>query len=266
MMRALWTAGSGMIAQQTNVDVIANNIANVNTTSYKKQRVEFKDLLYETIERAYMLGDKGRPVNLQVGHGVIPVSVVRSFSMGNIEKTENVLDFALDGEGFFTIMGPRGEPVYTKDGSFKLSVTDQGPKLTTSEGYAVLDETGNEIFLNVDISKLTVTEDGEFQYIDETGIPQSLGQRLGIVKFPNRSGLENVGSNMYAATSASGEPVADFETGVPTRIMQYFLESSNVQVVEEMIKLIIAQRAYEMNSKSIQSADEMMGMANNLRR
>lgn len=266
MMRALWTAGSGMIAQQMNVDVIANNIANVNTTSYKKQRVEFKDLLYETIERAYMLDDKGRPVNLQVGHGVIPVSVVRSFSMGNIEKTESPLDFALDGEGFFTVMGPRGEPVYTKDGSFKLSITDQGPKLTTSDGYAVLDETGSEIFLNVDISKLTVTEDGEFQYIDETGVLQSLGQRMGIVKFPNKGGLENLGANTYAATSASGEPVADSETGDKTRVLQYFLESSNVQVVEEMVKLIVAQRAYEINSKSIQSADEMIGMANNLRR
>lgn len=266
MMRALWTAGSGMIAQQMNVDVIANNLANVNTTAYKKQRIEFKDLLYETVERAHMLEDRGKPVNLQVGHGAVPVATVRSFSIGNIEKTDNTLDFAIDGDGFFVVMGPNGEPAYTRDGSFKVSITEQGGKLTTSDGYAVLDDTGNEIFIDIDVSKLSVSADGEFSYTDEAGIVQSLGQRLGIVKFQNRNGLESVGSNMYVPTSASGEPLYDSEYGSKSNIKQFFLESSNVQVVEEMVRLIVAQRAYEINSKSIQSADQMLEMANNLRR
>lgn len=266
MMRALWTAGSGMMAQQMNVDVIANNLANVNTTGYKKERVEFKDLLYETVERAHMVNDRGRPANLQVGHGAVPVATVRSFTIGNIEKTDNPLDFAIDGDGFFVVMGPGNEPVYTRDGSFKIGMTDQGPKLTTSDGYAVLDDTGNEIFLAVDVSKINVTTEGELTYTDETGAAQTLGQRLGIVKFQNRSGLESIGGNMYVQTSASGEPLYDYEYGSLSGIKQFFLESSNVQIVEEMVRLIVAQRAYEINSKSIQSADNMLELANNLRR
>lgn len=267
MMRALYTAGSGMIAQQFNVDVISNNLSNVNTTGYKKERAEFKDMLYETIDRAYVLDGKGKPVNLQVGHGTAVFATVKNYSIGNFEKTENPLDFAVDGEGFFTVTGPKGDVVYTRDGSFKISVSDEGKKLTTSDGYPVLDDTGSEIILGVaDISRLTVNTDGQLFYVDNTGVTIDLGQRLGLVKFPNRYGLESVGKNFYNRTDASGDPVPDAEEGVKSTISQGFLEGSNVQVVEEMVKLIVAQRAYEVNSKAIQSADEMLGQANNLKR
>ncbi len=266
MMRALWTAGSGMIAQQFNVDVISNNLSNVNTVGYKKERAEFKDLLYETLDRAYMLDGKGKPVNLQVGHGTSVVATVKNFGTGNLEKTENPLDMAIDGEGFFTVRGPKGDVNYTRDGSFKISITPDGKKLSTSDGYPVLDDAGNDIVLDVDVSKLNVSSEGELSYTDANGQSVSLGQKIGLVKFPNKNGLESIGKNFYASNSASGDPVADGESGTKSTISQGFLESSNVQVVEEMVKLIVAQRAYEVNSKAIQSADEMLGMANNLRR
>ena len=151
-MRALWTAASGMIAQQLNVDVISNNLSNVNTTGFKKERVEFKDLLYETMDRASMLNGKGKPVNLQVGHGTMPVATYKNFSKGNFERTENQLDFAVDGEGFFVVKGPKGQNVYSRDGSFKIGVSEEGSKITTSEGYSILDSEGNEIVVNVDVS------------------------------------------------------------------------------------------------------------------
>jgi len=266
MMRALWTAASGMTAQQLNVDVIANNLSNVNTTAYKKERVEFKDLLYETMDRARLLDDGGRPVNLQVGHGTTPVATVKDFKTGNLERTDNPLDFAIDGEGFFMVRGPRGETVYTRDGSFKISVTDEGNMLTTSDGYPVLDQDEMEIYLDFDVSRLIVSETGELSYKDEDGITVPLGQKIGLVRFSNRNGLLSIGKNLYEWTEASGEPIPDEEYVDSSIIYQNFLESSNVQVVEEMVKLIVAQRAYEINSKAIQSSDEMLSIANNLKR
>lgn len=266
MMRALWTAASGMKAQQYYVDVIANNLANVNTTSFKKDRVEFKDLLYETMDRARVLDGDSKPVNLQVGHGTNIVATTKDFAKGNFEKTDNPLDFAIDGEGFFTVLGPTGRTAYTRDGSFKISVTEDGNKLTTADGLQVLDQNGNEIFLDMDISKLSVSSSGDLSYTDETGSIVELGQAIGLVKFPNRFGLESIGKNLYYDNSATGQPVADTEMGDKSSIIQNFVESSNVQVVEEMVKLIAAQRAYEINSKAIQSSDEMLGIANNLRR
>lgn len=267
MMRALWTAGIGMMAQQLNVDVISNNLANVNTTGFKKERVEFKDLIYETIERAYSLENGGKPVNLQVGHGVTAVATVKDYATGNLERTDNPLDIAINGEGLFAVKGPKGDVVYTRDGSFKISNDPEGNKLTTSDGYAILDETGNEIFLNVDLTKLIISNTGELSYMDSvTNSVVSLGQNIGIFKFTNRYGLESTGNNFLTPTSASGNAIPDAEFGQRSSLQQSFLESSNVQVVEEMVKLIIAQRAYEINSKAIQSSDEMLGMANNLRR
>jgi flagellar basal-body rod protein FlgG len=266
MMNALYTAGSGMVAQQMNVDTISNNLANVNTTSYKKDRVEFKDLLYNTLDQASVLNGKGKPVNLQVGHGTTYVATKKDFAAGNPEKTDDPLDFDIDGPGFFKVTGPNNTTVYTRDGSFKISVTDQGNQLTTSEGYAVLDQNDSPIYLTIDPEKLSVSASGELNYIDADGVIQSLGQSIGVVQFPNPSGLLALGSNIYSKTSASGEPVADSEQTDKSVLMQRFLEASNVQVVEEMVKLIVAQRAYEINSKAIQSADEMLGMANNLKR
>ena len=187
MMRALWTASSGMKAQQLNVDVISNNLANVNTTSYKKQRVEFKDLLYETLSKATVIEGSGKPVNLQVGYGVNPVSTVSTYSTGNMEKTENVLDFAIDGEGFFAVRNQNEELMYTRDGGFKVSINGGEAKLVTSEGYPVLDEADNEIVFNdVDYSKINVSPGGEILYMAEDGSLQSTGQFLKVVRFQNR--------------------------------------------------------------------------------
>jgi flagellar basal-body rod protein FlgG len=266
MMRALWTAASGMVAQQTNVDIISNNLANVNTTGYKKERAEFKDLLYVTLDRARVMPTESKPVNLQVGHGTTLDATVRDFVTGNPEQTDNPLDFFIDGEGFFMIQGPNGEIDYTRDGSFKISITDSGKALTTSDGYAVLDETGAPITIDVDLSKLQVSQKGELGYMDDQGLYVPLGQTLGITYFDNRNGLEAFGANLYKATQAAGTPIAAADSTQTSLITQKFLESSNVKSVEEMIKLIVAQRAYELNSKAIQSSDEMLGIANSLRR
>jgi flagellar basal-body rod protein FlgG len=253
MMRALWTSGSGMIAQQLNVDIISNNLANVNTTAYKKERAEFKDLIYNTMSKAYILENEGRPVNLQAGNGVMISATVKDFQAGSLEKTDNLLEFAIDGEGFFMVLGPKGDTLYTRDGSFKLSLGEKGKMLTTSEGYPVLDELGNEIIFDYDS-------------LEEEEIAVSLNNRVGIVNFYNRNGLLNVGKNLYAITSASGAPIPNSELLDKNVLRQNYLETSNVQVVEEMVKLIVAQRAYELNSKAIQSSDEMIGIANNLKR
>lgn len=267
MMRALWTASTGMLAQQCNVDVISNNLSNVNTTGYKKERIEFKDMLYETIQQAYLLQGEGKPVNLQIGHGTTPIATVRNYDIGNLEKTDSTFDFAIEGEGFFRIMDTASsQEAYTRDGSFKLSPTENGNKLVTSDGFPVLDNSGVEIIITEDTSKIVVSSSGEFSYADGNGNLTPLGITLGIVKFPNRQGLQSMGKNLYHATSASGTAVDDTQFGTPSKIAQGYLESSNVQVVDEMVKLIVAQRAYEVSSKAIQSADEMLGMANNLRK
>jgi len=266
MMRALWTAASGMNAQQMTVDVLANNLANVNTTAYKKQRVEFKDLLYETMDRARVLEGDGKPVNLQVGHGTMAVATVKNFEIGSPEETGNILDFYIDGEAFFNVMGPTGEINYTRDGSFKISITDEGNVLTTSDGYYVLDDAGGPIIIDFDLNRLIVSQTGEISYLDEEGLTVATGQTLGLTYFDNRNGLEAIGRNLYRATQAAGEPIAAMDSTQVSLIQQRFLESPNVNTVEEMVKLIVAQRAYELNSKAIQSSDEMLGIANNLRR
>lgn len=266
MMRSLWTASSGMKAMQFNVDTISNNLANVNTNAFKKEKAEFEDLLYVTIERAYMMENQGRPVNLQVGHGVVARAVTRDFTGGSLQQTENALDFAIVGNGFFSIRYADQNIYYTRDGSFKLSVTDDGNMLTTSRGYPVLDENGEPVYFNYPLEQIVVSEQGEISFKDEDGFVIPTGQRFGIFKFNNPQGLESIGGNMYAENSAAGFAVYDDEMGEPSILRQGYLESSNVQVVEEMVNLITAQRAYELNSKAITTADEMLGMANNLKR
>jgi flagellar basal-body rod protein FlgG len=263
-MRALWTAASGMKAQQLNVDTISNNLANVNTTAYKKQRVEFKDLFYENLSKNNLDQGQGKPVNLEIGHGVMPMSTLRSFLQGNFEQTNNDLDLAIEGDGFFTVRDATDQEFYTKDGSFKLSVEDGETKLVTSEGYFVQADTG-EIELGSDVEEISVTEDG-ILLVKRKGEEEreEIGQ-LTIVRFANAAGLEAIGKNLYQATPASGEAIESFE-GDGGKILQGFLETSNVQIVDEMVKLITAQRAYEINSKSIQTADQMLEQANNLRR
>jgi len=256
-----------MKAQQFNVDVVANNIANVNTVGFKRNRVEFHDLIYETMRRAYVMEDQGRPVNLQVGHGVLPAATTKLFRTGSFERTDNYLDVAIQGDGFFVVgAGPDGTHYYTRDGSFKLSLTDAGMMLTTSDGLPVLDDGGNEIYINVDAPRLIIGTNGELSYTDDVGNALYLGYRLAMVKFQNRDGLEAIGDNFYVTTSASGDAIPDDEYGRPSQMRQGYVEMSNVNIADEMVNLIVAQRAYETNSKCITTSDDMLAIANSLKR
>ncbi|MCX7772107.1 MAG: flagellar basal-body rod protein FlgG [Clostridia bacterium] len=267
MMRSLWTAASGMKAMQFNVDTISNNLANVSTTAFKKERAEFEDLLYVTMQKASSTGTTQKPVNLQVGHGVVARASVKDFSGGNLQQTDSKLDMAVEGDGFFSIRGADGKTYYTRDGSFKVAMTDNGKMLTNSKGYPVLDRDGNEIYFDGDMANVEIQATGEITSKDpDTGVSVPSGQYIGLYQFNNPEGLEATGGNLYRSNPATGEPLADSESANPSTIRTSFLESSNVQVVEEMVKLITAQRAYELNSKAITTSDEMLQTANNIRR
>ena len=273
MMRSLWTAASGMITQQHNVDSISNNLANVNTVGYKKERMEFKPLLYETMKRADLdpANQKGSPVNLQVGHGVRPIAVSRLFTMGNLQRTDNPQDFAIEGDGFFMVQRDYDSVFYTKDGSFKLSPMEDGSlMLVTSEGYPILGVDDDIIIIPPDVvfTDINVDDTGAFFYVDEFGALVNLDIQIKMVQFPNPQGLEGIGSNLLAQTIASGRPLseADGEVNRKSRLIQGALEMSNVQVADEMISLIVAQRAYDLNSKAINTSDDMLQTANNLKR
>jgi len=264
-MRALWTAASGMKAQQLNIDTISNNLANVNTTAFKKQKVEFKDLLYANLQKNSLREGTGSPVNLQVGHGVMPAATTRLFTTGNLDRTDRALDLAIDGEGFFSIQGPNEEIFYTRDGNFNLSVDGEEMKIVTSEGYTVLSDFDDEIVLQPGMKDLTITETGVVTAKNEDDEIEEIGT-IKLTKFLNPAGLEAMGRNLYRATAASGEEIPMEDEGRTSNILQYYLETSNVQTVDEMVRMITAQRAYEISSKTIQTADEMLGMANNLKR
>lgn len=264
-MRSLWTAATGMKAQQFNIDTISNNLANVNTTSYKVQRAEFKDLFYANIKRANINDDQGRPVNLEVGHGVMPIATKRDFRTSSFIETQGAFDFALNGEGFFAVELPNGDIRYTRDGSFKLSIDGDEATLVTSEGYFVLSEDDDLITIEAGVKDITVDELGYIYGKDEDDETVEIG-RLMLVNFMNPEGLESQGQNLYKATVASGEEIFLEAEEMDTRVIQGYLEASNVQVVDEMVKMITAQRAYEINSKTITTSDEMLQMANNLKR
>lgn len=271
MMRALWTAASGMTSQQMNVDTISNNLSNVNTTAYKKERMEFKSLLYQTMKTANEDPAHTRPVNLQVGHGVRPIATARAFTQGNVTSTGSALDLAIDGQGFFAIQMGEDNIAYTKDGSFKLSVNEDGEQmLVTSEGYPLLDVSDTPINIpeEVAISSLQIDRDGNLSYINPEGDIEELDIRIDVVQFSNVQGLEAIGGNLFKRTPASGEPIKESEgdVTVSSGLIQGFLERSNVSVADEMVDLIVAQRAYELNSKAIQTADDMLQNANNLKR
>ncbi len=264
-MRALWTAASGMKAQQLNMDVISNNLANVNTTAYKKQKAEFKDLLYVNLRTTNLNDGEGTPVNLQIGHGAMPVATTRLFTTGNLERTDNPFDVAINGEGFFAIETPNGDIYYTRDGNFKLSVEDDQMRLVTSDGYTILSTDEDAIYLEEGMRDIAISESGLITAETEDGEFVDIGT-IALVKFINPEGLRSIGKNFYIETVSSGEPIY-MEDGERTGdIIQNYLEMSNVQIVDEMVRLITAQRAYEINSKTIQTADEMLGIANNLRR
>lgn len=272
MVRSLWTAASGMIAQQTNVDTIANNLSNVNTTGYKTEVNEFKSLLYQNIQAKTTKADGTlKPVGAQVGLGVRNSAITSIFKQGAFFDTESDSAFAIDGRGFFSIKGEDGNTYYTRNGNFQWTL---GPNdtnmLCTTEGLPVLDVNGQSIALsqNYVVSEVTVNPNGELCYPDENNNPQSMGIRMGIFQFSNPAGMEKQSDGLFAETAASGQPLSEATNTAlsPSRLVQGYLEGSNVQVVDEMVNMIVAQRAYELNSKAITASDEMMQQANNLRR
>jgi flagellar basal-body rod protein FlgG len=265
-MRALWSAATGMKSLQLAIDTISNNLANVNTTGYKKQRTEFKDLLYQKLDYNDNSDGLGAPVNLEVGHGVKTGAMVRSFTQGSFQSTDNPFDIAIQGSGFFEIADQNGNLLYTKDGSFKLGLTAEGQRLVTSDGYLVQGVDG-PIDLEGDILEIVIERNGDVnvKYADnEEGTFELIG-RIKLMKIPNPVGMESKGLNLYKTTAASGAPI-QVDDGTAGEMVQGYLEMSNVQVVEEMINLITAQRAYEINSKTIQTSDQMLELANNLKR
>lgn len=270
MMRALWTAASGMTSQQTNVDTISNNLANINTTGYKKETAEFKSLLYQTIQdQSYDNNGDPKPYGVQVGLGVRNSAINSQYTQGILNETSNDLDFAIDGKGFFMVQTQDGGTAYTRDGSFQFANGTQGLTLATSDGNPVLDTNGEPIVLDstYDTDKLVIDEQGELCYPDSTGATVPIGIQLGIAQFNNPSGLQKLTNSLLKETDASGTARLEVsDTGLQqSTVKQGYLEGSNVQAVDEMVNLIVAQRAYEMNSKVITAADEMMRQANNLR-
>lgn len=282
MVRSLWTAASGMIAQQENVDTIANNLANLNTTGYKTEVAEFKSLLYQTLQtRSTNNAGEEKPVGAQVGLGSRTAAITSIFTDGNLTPSESPFAAAIEGDGFFKVRTEGGEIQYTRDGNFAASPVANGTLLCTSEGHPVLDQYNNMIIIPQGINATTISyaKDGTITVSDNGKEQINLVQRdangnvlynvqLGIVQFNNPAGLEKTSGNRYRQSVASGNPMEESQTQGITRstIHHKYIEASNVQVADEMVNLIVAQRAYQMNSKVIQASDEMLEQANNLRR
>ena len=261
-MRALKTAALGMTAQQLNVDVIANNLANVNTTGFKKSSIEFQDLLYETMQTGNRDGRQGNenPSGIQIGLGNRPIATYRSFAEGTIEQTDNSLDIAIAGNGFLQVEMPDGSQGYTRDGSLKVNALGN---IVTNSGLKLIPD----ISIPENVKGIQITQDGVVKILLNGEMEaQELGQ-IELASFMNPAGLEAIGGNVFIPTEASGEAVygTPGEDGLGL-IQQGYLEKSNVDVAQEMINLIVAQRAYEINSKAIKTADDLMSMANNLKR
>ncbi len=261
-MRALDIAATGMQAQQTNVEVISNNIANMTTTGFKRQRAEFQDLIYQNLRRVGSnSSDSGSivPSGAQIGLGVKTAAIYRINEQGNLQQTSNSLDLAIQGNGYFQVTLPSGATAYTRDGTFGLAPDGT---IVTADGYVV--QPGIQVPTNA--TSVTINTSGQVQAtISGQTAPQTLGQ-LQLAAFPNDAGLQAQGGNLFVQTSASGAPVAG-TPGSPGfgSVMQGFIETSNVNVVSEITNLITAQRAYEMNSKVITTADQMLSTLSNLR-
>ncbi|MCC6872823.1 MAG: flagellar basal-body rod protein FlgG [Sandaracinaceae bacterium] len=254
MMRAMRSAASGMIAQQTHIDVIANNMANVSTTGFRRARAEFQDLIYQSVRTPGGQTGAGttEPTGLQIGQGTRTMSTQFMHVQGSLEQTGNALDLAIEGEGFFQIVRPGGDIAYTRAGNFR---TDADGRLVTTDGMLI----EPAITVPSDASSLTIASDGTVSALQPgQTTPQELGQ-LQLARFTNPGGLEALGRGQFRATRASGQPIvlAPGQEGAGT-IAQGFLEGSNVEVVHEMIELISSQRAYEINQRVIQASDEMM--------
>jgi len=260
MIRSLWISKTGMDAQQTQLDVISNNLANVGTTGFKRARVAFEDLLYQTLRQAGANSSQQTtlPTGLQIGTGVVPVATERMFDQGNLQQTGNPLDVAINGNGFFQVQMPDGTTAYTRDGSFHV---DSNGALVTNSGYAVTPA----VTIPTGAQTVTIGSDGTVTVTLQGKVaPQTVGT-IQLASFINPAGLEAKGQNLFAETAASGTPSANLPgTNGLGSLQQSFLETSNVNVVSELVNMIQTQRAYEMNSKSIQTADQMLGKLSEL--
>lgn len=262
--RALRTAASGMYAQQLNIEVISNNIANINTTGYKKNKAEFKDLMYQQVmvnplSSATPGITEAVDTKIQVGNGVQPSSSQKIFKQGDITATGGQLDLAVKGEGFFQVKKADGTLAYTRDGSFKVSADGT---ITTAAGY-VMDPS---ITLNEDVLNINISKDGSVEVQTAGSNTFSVVGNIQLVKFINPAGLVPLGDNLYAESIASGKPMIGNPASIGYgELEQGFLEASNVDIVEEMVAMIQAQRAYEINSKTVKTVEDMMTMANNLK-
>ena len=261
MMRSLWTAATGMIAQQTNIDVLSNNLANVNTTAFKKSRAEFEDLMYQTMRIAGTQNQAGQitPTGMQIGMGVRPTTVHKFFAQGDFQNTGNPLDVAIEGNGFFLVQDQNGDDAYTRAGNFKL---DSDGRIVNANGYPLQPE----FTVPDDTVNLVISETGHIAALDKNG-EELAGGDLTIHTFINPAGLNAVGRNLYMPTEASGDPIE----GTPGEdnygtLAQGFLEGSNVQMVDEMVGLIVGQRAFEVNSKAVTTSDAMLQTAINVKR
>jgi len=260
MIRALYSAATGMESEQLNLDVISNNLSNVNTAGFKRSKIEFQDLLYDTVTAPGADQGSGNqlPTGIEVGHGSNPVATARVFTEGELTQTGERLDVAISGDGFFEVQMPDGTLAYTRDGALK---TDSTGRITTSDGLPV--QSGFQP-IPAGTTSVTISPDGT---VTTTGASGTQTFQVQLTRFANPGGLQPIGRNLYTQTLASGSP----ETGDPAAdgygsLQQGYLEMSNVKVVEEMVNMIVAQRAYEVNSKAVQAADEMMQQADNLRR
>jgi flagellar basal-body rod protein FlgG len=263
MIRALHTSATGMLAQQLNMDTIANNLANANTAGFKRTRIDFEDLMYQTLKVSGSPSGAGGseiPTGVEVGLGVRPAATQKLFSQGVFQQTENPFDLAIEGDGLFQIKLPNGETAYTRNGSFKK---DSEGKIVTSDGYVI----EPSIVIPPEAMQVAISADGTVSItVQGSTKPQTIGQ-ITLAKFVNPAGLNTVGKNLFIESAASGSPnvATPGENGLGS-IAQGFIENANVQVVEEMVNMIIAQRAYEIISKTIQGADDMLQVASNLRR
>ena len=262
-MRSLWTAASGMIGQQFNIDTISNNLSNVNTIGFKRNRADFEDLLYHTIRTAGAPAteDTLTPVGEEVGHGVRAGASQKLYTQGSLRQTGEVADLAIEGEGFLRVLQYNGSFAYTRDGSFKI---DSNGQIVTSNGYRLVPET--ILPEGFERESITISQDGQLSVrIGENSEPVNVGQ-IQLYRFVNPAGLEALGENLLQETAASGPAIGsnpgDNGMGI---ILHRFLELSNVQVVDELVNMIVAQRAYELNSRAIQTSDTMLGIANGLR-
>ncbi|MDP6777920.1 MAG: flagellar basal-body rod protein FlgG [Candidatus Latescibacteria bacterium] len=265
MSRALRTSATGMVAQQLNIDNISNNLANVNTTGFKKAKAEFQDLLYQTIRTAGTSAAQGAlvPVEIQIGYGTRVVATQRIFEQGQVTATNNSLDLAVEneginGDGFFQVTLPDGSVGYTRDGAFKLSSEGQ---IVTSDGFGM----EPPISISQDAVSVNIAADGTIEVLQSGETEAANVGQIELSKFINPAGLRSIGRNLYLETEASGPPI----TGQPNsegfgRISQGFLELSNVQVVDELVNMIMAQRTYEVNARAIRTSDEMMRETNNI--